>query len=240
MTYVTRAATFKSTTNICQLFNDYADQAGYYNISLLLFHQADFRDLSTIRNTWQLFIEQIHNDAVAEGKASPWESVAIETETLGRRVGTNQNIFPVSDVFQLLLHYDVEKYRTAPSGVIDPEATDPVAWPIDVFAKLHAPFENLVSVLEAMWYAREQPFNSRNGRKLLAKWLVCVVEKWWEESRRSGEPFGSAENALGLSDLLRVIVESGDFTAGAGSAAEDAEWAERLRVIRVRADEIVR
>ncbi|KAL1598868.1 hypothetical protein SLS60_008011 [Paraconiothyrium brasiliense] len=222
-----------------ELFNDYADQAGYYNISLLLFHQADFRDLSTIRNTWQLFIEQTHNEAVAEGKASPWEAVAIETETLGRRVGTNQNIFPVSDVFQLLLQYDVEKYRQGPSGNIDPDNNHPPAWPIDIFVKLHAPFENLVSVLEAMWYARDHPFNSRNGRKLLAKWLVCVVEKWWENSRRSGEPFGSTENALGLSDLLRVVMESGDFVA-AGSGADDAQWVERLRVIREKADEIVR
>jgi nuclear pore complex protein Nup155 len=110
---------------------------------------------------------------------------------------------------------------------------------MDVFIKLHAPYENLVSVLEAMWYAREHPFNSRNGRKLLAKWLVSVVERWWETSRRAGEPFGSAENALGLSDLLRVVVESGDFSAQ-GSTALDAEWADRLRVIRVRADEIVR
>lgn len=225
------------STNTLQLFNDYADQAGYYNISLLLFHQADYRDLSTIRNTWSNYIEQVHDEAVAAGKSSPWESVAIETETLGRRVGTNQNIFPVSDVFQLLLHYDVKTYRTAPSGGIDADApADPVSWPVDVFARLHAPFENLVAVLEAMWYAREQPFNSRNGRKLLAKWLVCVVERWEAESRRAGEPFGSAENALGLSDLLRVVVESGDF----GGVAGDAEWAERLRGVRVRADEVAR
>ena len=242
--YVHHNAISKQTANKLQLFNKYTDQAGYYALSLLLFHQADIRDIGFIRTTWGNFIEQTHNDAVDQGRNSPWEAVSIETETLGRRVGTNQNIFPVTDVFQMLLQYDVEKYRPiGDSGNIEPgpnpAVDNPIDWPIDVFIKLNAPLENLISVLEAMWYARDQPFNSRAGRKLLAKWLVVVVEKWHTLTRRDEEPFGGAENTLGLSDLLRVVAESGDFAA-VGNAADDAAWAERLRLIREKVEEALR
>ncbi|KAJ4291851.1 hypothetical protein N0V90_009747 [Kalmusia sp. IMI 367209] len=222
-----------------ELFHRYADQAGYYGICLLIFHQADYRDLPNIRNTWKMFIEQIHNEALAEDIALPWEMVAVQVETLGRRVGTNQNIFPVPDVFQLLLHYDVEYYRQDLAGNNSnaPVLADTnIQWPIDIFVKLNAPYENLVSTLESMWYGRETPFNTRSGRKLLIKWLVCVVEKWWDVSRRSGEPFGGPDNALGLVELLRVLVDSGDLAG----QPDDAVWAERLRVVRERADGALR
>lgn len=242
--YALHNSSSENKANKFQLFNKYTDQAGYYALSLLLFHQADIRDMAYIRTTWGNFIEQTHNDAVDQGRVSPWESVAIETETLGRRVGTNQNIFPVTDVFQMLLQYDVEKYRPiGDTGNIEPApnapADNPIHWPIDIFIKLKAPLENLVSVLEAMWYARDPPFGSRAGRKLLAKWLITVVEKWHTITQRDEEPFGGSENTLGLSDLLRVVAESGDFVA-AGNAADDAAWAERLRQIREKVEEALR
>lgn len=199
--------------------------------------------MSYIRTTWTNFIEQTHNDAIEAGRASPWESVALETESLGRRVGSNQNIFPVTDIFQMLLNYDVEKFHTlGESGSIEDAGSsveNPIDWPIDIFFRLNAPIENLVSVIEALWYAREAPFASRGGRKLLAKWLVVVVDKWHAATRRSDEPYGGTENALGLSDVLRVVAESGDFGA-VGATAEDREWADKLRVVRGKVEEALR
>ena len=188
-------------------------------------------------------MNQTHLDAVEENTIRPWERVAIETEALGRRVGTNQNIFPVIDVFQLLLRYDVDHYRNVNPEThqleLAPDGQHPIDWHIEIFFRLNAPIENLVSILEAMWYARDAPYNSRAGRKLLAKWLVTVVEKWYAATQRSDEPFGSPENALGLSDVLRVVAESGDFAA-AGATPEDAIWAEKLRAVRVVVEEVAR
>jgi nuclear pore complex protein Nup155 len=200
--------------------------------------------MAHIRTTWTNFIEQTHVAAVDSRRASPWELVALETESLGRRVGSNQNIFPVTDIFQLLLHYDVDKFRSIGedgniTGERTPEAENPIEWVIDIFFRLGAPIENLVSVVEAMWYAKDVPFNSRHGRKLLAKWLVVIVEKWWAATRREEEPFGGTENALGLADVLRVVAESGDF-GGAGASGEDREWGDRLRVVRGRVEEVLR
>ncbi|KAF2264081.1 nucleoporin-domain-containing protein [Lojkania enalia] len=215
------------------LYHTYADQAGYYDICLLIYHAADYRNLPNIRSTWTNLVEQIHHTAVAAKHTAPWELVALEVERIGQRVNLNENIFPVNVVLQLLMQYDITYYthdtaplgrRAAAGGDDDKIPCMNLTWPVDVLVKLGAPFEMMVSTLEQLWYAQEHPFGGRN-RRLLVKWLVYVVEQWYEFSRRSGRPFGTEENAIGLGDLLRVVLGANEL----GNTQDDRVWAERGR-----------
>ncbi|KAF2714183.1 nucleoporin-domain-containing protein [Pleomassaria siparia CBS 279.74] len=220
-----------------ELYHAYADQAGYYDICLLIYHSADYRSLPDIRSTWTNLVEQIHRNAVEEKQGSPWELVSLKVEDIGRRVSLSENVFPVNIVLQILLQYDLTFYTHEPNQrATNADNTllrcDNLRWPIDVFVRLNAPFESLVSTLEALWYAQEHPFGGRN-RKMLVKWLIYTVEKWHEGSRRSGQQFGGAENAIALSDLLRTIVGASDI----GTASlEDREWNERGREVRAKVE----
>ncbi|KAF2035093.1 nucleoporin-domain-containing protein [Setomelanomma holmii] len=223
-----------------ELYHDYADQAGYYDICLLIYHAADYRNVPDIRHTWSNLIEQVHRKAVGEHQSAPWEIVAMKVEDIGHRTNLNENVFPVNIVLQLLLQYDIEFY-THEANLRNGSAAQTLAhnanltWPIDVFLKLNAPFEYLVATLEALWYAQEPPFNGRN-RKLLVKWIIYLVEQWGITSRRTGPLFGGAENAIGLADLMRVVLGSDVL----GRDIEDQTWVQRARDVAATVDEAAR
>ncbi|KAF2188726.1 nucleoporin-domain-containing protein [Zopfia rhizophila CBS 207.26] len=223
------------------LYHMYADQAGYYNICLLIYHAADYRNLPDIRSTWTNLIDQTHNRSLAEGHTAPWELVAEEIRQIGRRVNMNENIFPVNVLLQMLLQYDIEHYNHGPEtarsglGGSGPDLQAPLEWPIETFVTLEAPFETLVATLESLWYSQEYPFSGRN-RKSVVKWMIYTVEKWAEISRRQGILFGGFENAIGLADCLRVVLGGGEL----GNSHEDRVWAERARSVRQQVEEVAR
>ncbi|KAF1960680.1 nucleoporin-domain-containing protein [Byssothecium circinans] len=223
------------------LYHNYADQAGYYDICLYIYHAADYRDMAAVRNTWSNQIEQTHRNAVADGQTSPWENVALTVETIGRRVALNENVFPVNIVLQILLQYHVTFYTTDPAVLRGPGAPSDLllcstlVWPIDVLIRLNAPFELLIATLEAMWYAQEHPFNTRANKRLLVKWTIYTIEQWRDVSRRQGTLFGGMENAIGLADCLRVMLGAGELRD-----AGDREWAERGRVVQGVVEEAAR
>ena len=224
------------TNTHTQLYHNYADQAGYYDVCLLIYHAADHRNIPDIRNTWSNLIDQVHRQGRSDGAAQPWELVALKAEEIGRRVNMNENVFPVNIVLQLLLQYDLEYYtHDAQARSRDVTFNANLTWPIDILVRVNAPFEYLVATFEALWYANEAPFAGRN-RKLLAKWGIYTIEQWGRASRRSGILFGSPENAIGLAEFLRVLLASDAFAR----ENEDQVWVQRGREVRDLVEEAAR
>jgi len=161
----------------------------------------------------------------------------LKVEDLGHRTNLNDNVFPVNIVLQLLLQYDLEFYvhdANAPNAQ-NLALNSNLTWPIDVFLKLNAPFESLVATLEALWYAQEQPFAGRN-RKLLVKWIIYLVEQWGAVSRRTGALFGGPENAIGLAEVMRIILSSDVL----GRDMDDQAWIQRARDLSAVLEEAAR
>ena len=178
----------------------------------------------------------MHHQGRKDNFAQPWELVALKTEEIGRRVNLNENVFPVNIVLQLLLQYDLEYYtHDSQSRARDLTFNASLTWPIDILIRVNAPFEYLVATFEALWYAQEAPFAGRN-RKLLAKWSIYTIEQWGSASRRSGIPFGSPENAIGLAEFMRVLLSSDVF----GRDVEDQAWLQRGREVRDLVEEAAR
>lgn len=74
-----------------QLFNNYADQAGYYDLCLLIYHTADYRNPTTIAGTWSNLIQTTHDDIVSAMEDSnqtspppawPYEAVTNKVKAL--------------------------------------------------------------------------------------------------------------------------------------------------------------
>jgi nuclear pore complex protein Nup155 len=177
---------------------------------------------------------------VDQGHQAPWELVAYEVEHIGRRVNLNENIFPVNTLLILLLQYDLTYYThdAPPAGTATPDLIycGNMTWAFDTLIKLGASFELMVATLEQIWYAQEHPFIGRN-RKLLIKWFIYCVEQWADASRRQGLLFGGEENAIGLAEVLRVVLGSGELGKGPGS---EQAWQERGRVMQQLVDEVTR
>ena len=78
-----------------QLYNDYADQASYYDICLLIYQAAHHRNVADIRATWQNLLEASHHESKLKGDAQPYEVIGEQIRELGVRLALSESIFPI-------------------------------------------------------------------------------------------------------------------------------------------------
>lgn len=205
-----------------ELFNQYADQAGYYDICILIYNVADHRNPADISATWQALISATHAEALAAGENGPlpYEAVALKVRSLGARLHLAEATFPVVIILPMLERYALEyQFNVGPAH-----------WVLDLFLSLEVPHESLLPVLESLYYSAEPPFDSTKNRKIIAGEIVYLVGQWYIVSERRGEavPFGSEEVAADVEEVLKDLVKAG------GASVLDKEDREVVEVLRTR------
>lgn len=185
-----------------ELFNQYADQAGYFDICICIFAVADYRNSSDIEATWQRLIEQTHANAEESGDIAPWEAVASKVRMLGSRLHVGEAVFPVPTLLPMLERYAIEYQR----------GNEPQNWVSDLFIELEVPLDGLVAVVEAMWHSGEAPFTGRSLGFLSAE-LLHLIQAWAKESERQGDRkiFGSDEAADSVEEILALLARGGEL-----------------------------
>ena len=208
--------------SINDLFNNYADNAGYYDICLLIYQVADHRDASQIGQTWQQAIEQQHASALRraqdgdDGAPQPFEAVAELVRSLGNKLQMSESTFPVQFILPLLEKYSFQQQRNvAPSH-----------WVVDLFLELQVAYERTFDVLETLFYTNETPFTGVN-RKLIAQDLLYVIQRWLHDTTKGGTiVFDSEEGALRVNQTLQTLMKAGR------SGGMDDEMMQTCREIR--------
>jgi nuclear pore complex protein Nup155 len=203
---------------IDELYNTYADQAGYHDLCILIYQVADHRNPADIRASWQELINQTSREALLHRDlhdSLPWEAVGDKVRNLGRRLQGADATFPVQTLLPMIERYSLEDAARGASKT----------WAIDIFLDVDIPHESLLPVLEQIYYGNEHPFVGIQ-RRIIAAHMVYVVKSWLESSSRRGEriPFGSEENAGLCEDLLRGLMAARDSLIG-----EDRQDAEQLQ-----------
>ncbi|KZF25382.1 non-repetitive nucleoporin [Xylona heveae TC161] len=205
---------------LTDLYNVYADQAGYHDICLLIYQAADHRNPADIISTWQNLVTATHQNTVEQGDAQPYEAVAECVRRLGLRLNLSDSTFPISDLLPMLEKYAFEFQR----GV------GPSSWIVDSFLDLKVPYETLFSVLEGMFYNDEAPFQGRN-RRYIANDLFYVIKRSYLESGRSGGPiFGDDTHAISISQTLLALQQSG----------MDEQRSEECQALRFKIEQLLR
>jgi len=139
------------------LYNQYADQAGYFDICILIYNVADHRNPADIAASWQSLVEQTHAAAEEMGDAGPlpYEAVALKVRALGVRLHRAEATFPVGILLPMLERYALE------------QGGGPERWVVDLFLDLDIPPESLLPVLEQILYSGEVPFESGKNRRII-------------------------------------------------------------------------
>lgn len=182
-----------------QLFNEFADNAGYYDICLLIYAVADHRDLSQIKSTWQQLLQSVHDETVTRDTAQPYEVIAEKIRSLGNRLRLSESIFPIPLLLPMLEKYAFEYQRGVASTM----------WVIDLFLELQVEYEKLFDVLESLWYANEAPFYGKN-RGVLANDLLYVIEHWLHDTIKGGGIILDSEaDAVRVVEMLHTLLQTG-------------------------------
>ena len=100
----TQALNFK-ILNISELFNNYTDPLGYYNLSLLIFKVSDYKNSDDILKRWELFFERILHEflTVKEARVEPLYITITNLFTpIGLQLSSNDTVFPLDDLVKLI------------------------------------------------------------------------------------------------------------------------------------------
>ncbi|TEA18290.1 Nucleoporin NUP170 [Colletotrichum sidae] len=230
--------------SLSDLFNQYADQANYYDLCLLIYHSADYRNPSTISQTWVSLIEQIHEEAVLRMEEagpgipvlpSPYESVSVKVQNIAHRTSLDSFIFPVAVLLPEICRYSVEYHQDAEIGA------DPT-WPVQLFISLGVSHDMVTRVLESVFDTQDYGF-SGNARNRIIELIVFAVDNWQKDVKRRGGASVKGDGAIGtwVKDLLSRC-EASMPPAGQGSNPGGTDLAEvrrHLRAVRREVDGLV-
>jgi len=67
--------------------------AGYHDLALVIYHLGDYRNEPEITAAWKAFVQETHEEAVAQADAEPYILVQERSRALGRRVNCSENVF---------------------------------------------------------------------------------------------------------------------------------------------------
>ncbi|KAH8680837.1 non-repetitive/WGA-negative nucleoporin [Xylariales sp. PMI_506] len=218
---------------LSELFNAYADQAGYYDLCLLIYHAADFRNHTTIAQTWSNLIQQTHDEVqgewdaynsrrpsrneVAEVPPQPYEKLIGIIQEVCHRASNDSFIFPVPVLLPEVCRYAAENGQDARIGA-NPN------WPVDIFLQLGVSHDLITRILEQVFEGQDVPFRG-HGRLRVVEWIVYVVDSWARDASRTGRgleswvgelleecealvksnPRGNNEGGMELPDLARAV-----------------------------------
>lgn len=220
-----------------QLYNDYADQAGYFDICLLIFHSADYHNPRVITETWQNLINQVHydreqdlqawqqSDQQTEQPGLPYEAVSQQISVIAHRTSLDSLVFPVDALLPMVCAYATNNSQDASIGA------DP-AWPVLLFLNLGVPHALVAQVLENVFDAQEAPFTGRR-RKAVVQWIAAVVEVWLRDVERRGAVGKGGDAAMGpwVGELL-LRADECLVQLAPGGATVPADVADLRRVVR--------
>jgi nuclear pore complex protein Nup155 len=209
--------------DINTLYNNYADNAGYYDLCLMIYQVADHRDPAQIRQTWLQLFQSVHDKTEKDQSCQPFEAITNEVRSLGSKLRVSETTFPIPVLLPTLEKYSFDHQRNIA----------PAHWVVDVFLSLDVPYEKLFDILENMFFAGEAPFVGSN-RRVIASDLLYVVGKWFHESTRAGTVvFGSEAAARRIVESLQTMLSQTTVGAHRGAADEETLAIAREVVSRV-------
>ena len=184
-----------------QLYNQYADQASYFDICLVLFEAAGHRNEADINATWQQLLDVTHQKVHQDASATqlPYEAIITMVKDMAHRLSLSENTFPASVLIPMLEQYAFEFQNNV----------GPRYWVIDLFIDVGFAYETILAILQGMWYNDMAPFVGKHKR-ILADHVLYVCEQWYEDCvRHNTRLYGGDDNAMEINGLLEVLTERG-------------------------------
>ncbi|KAL2176873.1 Non-repetitive/WGA-negative nucleoporin C-terminal-domain-containing protein [Thermothelomyces heterothallicus CBS 202.75] len=229
--------------SVTELYNEYADQAAYFDLCLLIYHAADYHNPRVITDTWLRLIEQTSYETeqrqahwqlaqagqpLPEGVPPitgepplPYESVSQQIQLIAHRTSLDSLVFPVDTLLPEVCKYAVNNGQDASIGA------DP-CWPVLLFLNLGVPHALVVQVLENMFDAQEAPFTGRR-RKIVVQWIAVAVEAWVREVERRAAGAAASGGSFGASSSVGA--------SGGGAPGGDGVIGVWVSELLARADE---
>lgn len=165
--------------NLTDLFNDFTDSLGYFELSLLIFKISDYRNSDDILKRWEFFFEKLfHKFLVEQNKQTPLH-VIINNEfvPIANKLSSNDLVFPIDKLIKLIcknLHasFEEDKTQIIPEGIVT-----------DVFLKSGVQYDKLYYVMRSL--IENDSFEIYPGfvEFLKTNEMVYLIKQWFSHDK---------------------------------------------------------
>lgn len=160
--------------NVTDLFNDYVDPLGYYDLALVIFKMSDYRNSDDIYRRWELFFEKLYYQRT---DTIPLHIHMLnEFPSVGQKLANNDLVFPIDKLIKLIAKYlndafEQDPLQLAPLGII-----------IDLFIKSGVSYEKLYYIIKNI--IRDDSFEVYDGFiTFLNDEMVYLIKSWYSNDK---------------------------------------------------------
>ncbi|CAI5757874.1 unnamed protein product [Candida verbasci] len=181
--------------SISDLFNNYTDILGYYDLSLLIFNFSDYKNSDDILKRWELFFEKIYYES---SKDKPFY-ILLNEEFISRgsKLSSNDLVFPIDELVKLIAKYLQESYDEnptvkAPKGII-----------VEMFIKSGISYKRLYYSLKSL--IEHNTFEIYPGftNELKSNEMPYLIKHWYNSDKKLRELI-SVEQIVSMGDLYSI------------------------------------
>ncbi|PWN28575.1 nucleoporin-domain-containing protein [Jaminaea rosea] len=167
--------------DISTLYRDFADPLELFDVKILIYHVADFRDEGLIADTWEQLLARAHQDGQSKGAARSLEHVGSVVVELGRRfmgagTGGESLACPVDVLVRNLERYALMQQQ--PSSGSSSASSMPRHWAISTMLSAGAAPESVFDTLESLFQSKVEPWQSRSSLVFLLGDTLALLRAW--------------------------------------------------------------
>lgn len=169
--------------SISDLFNDYTDPLGYYDLCLIIFKVSDYRNTDDILKRWELVFERIFHEFSNSKKKEPFYVVLSNAFTvIGPRLSSNDLVFPVDELIKLVskyLHEAVEEnsvIEKPPRGII-----------VDIFNNSGVSYDKIYYIMRSLIENDTYEIYEGFSEELKTNEMVYLIQEWYNTDKKLRE-----------------------------------------------------
>ncbi|ODV86221.1 hypothetical protein CANARDRAFT_231688 [[Candida] arabinofermentans NRRL YB-2248] len=177
--------------SMSDLFNDFIDPLGYYELSLIAFKVSDHRNSEDILMKWESLLDSwyfMHQKKQDSSNEPFYSDLTNRFILIASRLSSTESLFPIIEIFQLLAKYiysdefsDNSSQRPSSSGlIIDTLIRSGVS-----YAKL---YYNLRELIESATYEVFKDYT-----KVLNSEMCYLIKFWYKNDKRLRDVIGNDE-----------------------------------------------
>jgi nuclear pore complex protein Nup155 len=177
------AALYYKIVSISELFNNYADPLGYYDICLLIFMTSDYKNTDDILKRWELFFEKIYYEILLNKNDSKQEPFHILLNKsfcpLGIKLSTNDLVFPIDELIKLIGKYLNESSKEFPTANRPSDG-----YIVDLFINSGVSYDKLYFVMKSL--IEHNTFEIYPGftKHIANNEMVYLIKKWYSHDKK--------------------------------------------------------
>lgn len=173
--------------NASDLFNNYADPLGYYEICFKIFCISDYKNPDDIFKRWELDFESLYHDYVeAKKNLQPFYMVLGDhVSSIGRKLSGNDFVFPTRKLLKLMfkvIHGAIDE--------LGAEQAPPSGFLVKTFFKAGISYETLYAVIKSTMTQGSAELTDAYPafvEDLKAKEMVYLIQRWYESDPKMGD-----------------------------------------------------